>query len=173
MWVKDYMFSQVHTVKPDTSIFDAVNKMVKERTNSLIVVDEEEKPIGVLSSYTLTRAVVPAYLKDDPVFSNFGAEGTFDKYAEKIKCDVVKTYMHSDIHVLSVDDAMIEAAAYAIDAGRRILPVADDEGKLIGAITRTCIKNALYNALHKDCKIDPTNGGYGEECGCGEKKEDK
>lgn len=163
------MFEQVHTVSPDATIFDAVTKMVKEKTNSLIVVDEDRKPLGILSSYTLTRYVVPAYLKDDPIFANFGAEGTFDKYAEKMKCEEVRNIMHTDMHVLSIDDAMIEAAAYAVDAGRRILPVADQDGKLIGAITRTCIKNALYNALHKDCQIDPTNGGYGE-CGCKEKK---
>ena len=172
MWVKDYMFEQVHTVLPDATIFDAVSKMADEKTNSLIVVDEDKKPIGILSSYTLTRAVVPAYLKDDPIFANFGAEGTFDKYAEKMKCEKVKSIMHTDMHILSVDDAMIEAAAYAVDAGRRILPVADPTGKLIGAITRTCIKNASFNALHKDCQIDPSNGGYGN-CACDDKEAEK
>ncbi|MFH1661630.1 MAG: CBS domain-containing protein [Candidatus Falkowbacteria bacterium] len=159
MWVKDYMFNKISTVSKDVNIKEAVKEMVDEKTNSLIVVDKNLKPIGILSSYTLIRNVVPAYLKDDPIFSNFGAEGTFDRYAEKMKNKKVKDIMHTDFHILSKEDTMIEAASYSIKASRRILPVVCKDGKLIGAITRTCIKNALYNALYKDNQINPKNGG--------------
>jgi CBS-domain-containing membrane protein len=70
--------------------------------------------------------------------------------------------MHKDFHALSINDAMIEAASYSISASRRILPVVDENGMLCGAITRTCIKNALYNAIHKGNGINPANGG----CAC-------
>jgi predicted transcriptional regulator len=166
MWVKNYMFCKISTISPDTTIAEAVKRMVEERTNSMIVVDSENKPIGTLSSYTLVREVVPAYLKDDPMFSQFGKEGIFDKYAEKMKDRTVKDLMHTDFHILSEDDAMIEAASYSIKASRRILPVVDKEGKLVGATTRTCIKNALYNAIYKENMIKPDNGGC---CSCNEK----
>ena len=159
MWVKDYMFNKVYTISPDKTISEAVKIMVANKTNSLIVVDENYKPIGILSSRTLIKEVVPAYLKDDPNFSKFGAEGTFDKYANKMKDKKIKYVMHTDTHILSEDDAMIEAAAYSISAARRILPVVDKEGRLIGAITRTCIKNALYNVIYKNQQINPENGG--------------
>ncbi len=159
MWVKDYMFKNVCTISPDTTIGEAVKFMVENKTNSVVVVDENRKPIGTLSSYTLVREVVPAYLKDDPIFSQYGKEGTFNKYAQRMKDGKVRDLMHKDFHILSVHDAMIEAASYSIKAERRILPVVDDEGKLIGAVTRTCIKNALYNTLFKDAPINPENGG--------------
>lgn len=159
MKVKDYMFKKVCTIKADETISDAVEKMVKKGTNSLIVIDEDSKPVGILSSYTLIREVVPAYLKDDPIFSNYGAEGTFDKYAEKTRDKKIEEVMHTDFHVLKEEDAMIEAASYSLQVSRRIMPVVDNEGRLIGAITRTCIKNALYNVLFKDKQIDPRNGG--------------
>lgn len=158
MWVKDYMFTQVCTASPDETIAEAIKKMIENKTNSLIVVDKDRKPIGTLSSYTLIRDIVPAYLKDDPIFSQYGAEGTFDKYAEKYKDHKIGDLMHTDFHILSEKDAMIEAASYSIEAARRILPVVNKEGKLIGAITRTCIKNALYNAIYKDNPINPTEG---------------
>ncbi|PLX27820.1 hypothetical protein C0583_01105 [Candidatus Parcubacteria bacterium] len=167
MWVKDYMFCDVHTIGPEATVAEAVKKMVDEKTNSLIVVDENKKPVGVLSSYTLIRKVVPAYLKDDPVYSNFGAEGTFDKYANLLKDKKIKEVLNGETHILSVDDAMIEAASHSTNAKKRILPVVDADGKLIGAITRTCIKNALYNAIYKDKQINPENGG----CCCKGKKE--
>ncbi|PIP34050.1 hypothetical protein COX69_03695 [Candidatus Falkowbacteria bacterium CG_4_10_14_0_2_um_filter_48_10] len=160
MWVKDYMFKNVCTIFPETTIAEALRVMVEKKTNSLIVVDKNQKPIGTLSSYTLVREVVPPYLKDDPVFSQFGAEGTLDHYAQQFKDRKVSELMHKDFHVLSDKDAMIEAASYAIKASRRILPVADEHGRLIGAITRTCIKNALYNAVFKEQPINP------EPCCC-------
>ena len=166
MRVKDYMFCEFVTIHPDTTIADTVKKMVEEKTNSLIVVDEENKPVGTISSYTLVREVVPAYLKDDPIFSQFGKEGIFDKYAEKMKDKQVKDLMHTDFHILNEDDAMIEAASYSIKVSRRILPVVDKEGKLSGVTTRTCIKNALYNAIYKNEMLEPNNGG----CGCGNEK---
>lgn len=157
------MFKNVCVISADITIAEAVKTMVEKRTNSLIVVDENQKPIGTLSSYTLVREVVPAYLKDDPVFSQFGDEGTFEHYADKFKDEKVSKFMHRDFHILTETDTMIEAASYSIKASRRILPVVDKDGKLIGAITRTCIKNALYNAIFKDNPINPEQN----PCVCG------
>jgi len=77
------------------------------------------------------------------------------------KIDKIKiiALMHPDFHVLSANDSMIEAASYSIMAERRISPVVDAEGKLIGILTRTCIKNALYNAIFPEKPINPINGG--------------
>ena len=166
MLVKDYMFNNVCTAKADMTIAEAVKFMVKHKTNSLIVVDDENKPEGILSSYTIIKNAVPAHLAEDPMFSQFGREGTFDKYAEKIRDDKVGDYMYTDFHKLNDDDAMIEAASYSLKKTLRLLPVVDEAGVLVGAITRTCIKNALYNVLHKDEAINPENGG----CCCEERK---
>lgn len=154
------MFKNVCTVTEDMTIAEVVNFMVEKKTNSLIVVDGANKPIGTLSSYTLAKTIVPSYLKGDPIFSQFGAEGTFDRYADKIKELRIKDVMHTNFHALVEDDTMIEATSYAISDERRTLPVVDKEtGVLVGAISRTCIKNALYNAIHKDKQIDPKKDG--------------
>ncbi len=148
MWVKNYMFSDVCTTSPNTTVQEAIKKMVEKKTNSLVVIDDDNKPIGILSSHTVIREALPSYLEDSPVSANFGVEGTFNKYAVKVADKSVMEIMHTDFHILSEDDAMIEAAAYSVGTHRRILPVADDDGKLIGAVTRTCIKNALFDVLY-------------------------
>lgn len=155
MWVKEYMCDWVDTISEDKTIKEAVEQMVENKTNSLIVVDEEYKPIGLVSSRSLIRAVVPAYLKDDPSYSKYGAEGTFDRYANASKDIKVKEVMFSEFHNLTEDDTMIEAAAYASESSRRAIPVVNSEEKLIGVITRTCIKLALYNSIFKNKKVDP------------------
>lgn len=166
MWVKDYMFTEICTIESDKTLKETVKYMVEKKTNSLIVVDKNI-PVGTLSSHSLIKEVVPAYLKNDPMFSQFGKEGTFDKYAEKAQNKLIKDIMHKDIHTLSENDAMIEAASYSVKSNRRLWAVVNDEGNLIGAITRTCIKNALYNAIYRDEKINPHNGG----CDCRKLKE--
>ena len=152
MWVRDYMSKEFCVISSDKTIEDALVAMVEKKTNSLVVVDEEEKPIGIVSSYTLIKEVVPDYLKGDPIYSNFGAEGTLDKYAVKMKDKKIGDIMHKDFHILSENDAMIEAASYAVEASRRMLPVVDGDGKTIGVINRTSIKNALYDAIRKENK---------------------
>lgn len=147
MWVKNYMCNWVNTISPDKNLSDAVAQMVEKKTNSLIVVDADNKPVGIISSYSLIQTVVPEYLKEDPLYSQFGAEGTFDKYVVENKEKKVEEIMTRNFHALSVEDAMIEAASFSTEGVIRILPVVDAEGKLVGAITRTCIKNALYDAI--------------------------
>jgi predicted transcriptional regulator len=161
MWVKNYMCTWVNKISPDKTLKEAVKQMVKEKTNSAIVVDENDKPIGILSSHIIIKEVVPDYLKDDPTYSKYGAEGTFDKYAKEAKDKKVEDIMHKDFHELSINDPMIEAAAYASKGARRIIPVVDAEGKLVGAITRTCIKNALHNVIFKDDQVDPSDNRDG------------
>ncbi|MCU0678969.1 MAG: CBS domain-containing protein [Planctomycetes bacterium] len=136
-------------ITADKTIAEAVELMVDRKTNGLVVIDGEGKPVGVVSSYTLLKEVVPAYLKGDPTFSQYDAEGVFDRYAARAKDKKIGEIMNGGLHVLSETDAMIEAAAYALEATRRTLPVVDNDGKLVGVMTRTGIKKALYDAIRK------------------------
>jgi len=154
MIVKNYMCDWVNTISEDKTFPEVVKKMSEKKTNSIVVVDEGDKPVGLVSSRTLIKQVIPNYLKD-PTNSMFGAEGTFDRYADKLRDLKLKDFMDTDFHILSQEDAMIEAASYAFKGNQRFMPVADEDGKLIGAVTRTCIKNALYNIFYKDNQVDP------------------
>ncbi|MFH1536988.1 MAG: CBS domain-containing protein [Patescibacteria group bacterium] len=147
MQVKEYMCDWVNTIDQDHTIAEALKLMVDNRTNSLIVVDKENKPKGVVSSHLLIKEIVPEYLKDNELTSQFGAKGTLAKFAKKNKDKKIVDFMYTDFHALDPDDNMIEAATYVVDGARRVLPVVDKDGKLIGAITRTSIKIAMYDAL--------------------------
>lgn len=163
MLIKDYMFKDVNVIGPDETISTAVKKMVDKKTNSLIVVDENNKPIGLVSARTLIKAAVPGYLIEDVKSSAFDAEGTFNKYAKESRCIQIKKIMNKDFHILTEDDTMIEAAAYSLKGALRIIPVASKEtGEIKGAITRTCLKNALYNIIFEEDKINPCDGGRGD-----------
>lgn len=146
----------VNTITKDKTLAEAVKQMIEEKTNGMIVVDDEGHPIGILSSLKVIRETIPSYLKEAS-FSKFGAEGTFDRQAMKVKDKKVEDMMITKFHALSLKDPMIEAAAYAAKSKLRTIPVNDVEGpdgKLVGVITRTCIKNALYDVLFNDSKFE-------------------
>ncbi len=162
MIVKNYMCDWVNTISQEKTFPEVVKQMVEKKTNSIVVVDKNEKPVGMISSRTLIKQVVPSYLEEDPTNSMFGAEGTFDRYADKLKNLKLKDFMDTDFHTLSEDDAMIEAATYALKGRQRFMPVLNKEEKLVGAITRTCIKNALHNVFFKDNQVNPKDNGVGK-----------
>ncbi len=150
MKVRDYMCANVHTIAPNKTLANAVKQMVENKSNSLIVINNN-KPVGLFSSRTLIKAIVPDYLQKDIRSSIFDAEGTFEKYAREAKNKLVSDFMKTDFHTLTDDDTMIEAATYALKGARRIIPVVNKEkGEIVGAITRTCLKNALYDILFKN-----------------------
>jgi len=160
------MCKWVNTIAPNKTLAEAVEQMVEKKTNSMVVIDKNNKPLGLVSAHLLIKQVVPQYLKDDPLYSQFGAEGTFDRYAHRAKNKKVREFMDRDFHTLSEDDAMIEAAAYSLKGRRRMLLVTNKKGILVGALTRTCVKIALYNAIFNDDKIDPKLGSRDKEPEC-------
>lgn len=161
MWVKDYMKDCFNVITGEKTLAEAVKQMVRQKVNSLVVVDPDSRPVGLVTSHVLIKEVVPEYLKGDPTHSQFGAEGTLDRYAQKSKDKQVSDFMYKEFHALSDKDAMIEAASYLVEGDRRTLPVVDGEGKLVGVITRTCVKKALFNSLFPEERIDPK-----EDCDC-------
>lgn len=158
MLVKDYMYNNFHTATADETVSIALKRMVEEKTNSLIVVDEQFRPIGIISSQIIIKEAVPAYLKDDPTYSQYGPEDMLNQCVKQIADKPIHEFMYKEFHSLDEKDSIIEAATYSIDAYRRVLPVVDDmTGRLVGAVTRTVIKNALYEALFPDDKHKQTN----------------
>ena len=144
------MGGSVNTITQDKTIANAVEQMVIEKTNSLIVVDGGKKPIGLFSTRNAIKAIVPEYLQKDVRSSIFDSEGTFEKYAKKAKDMQISECMYTEFHVLTDDDAMIEAAAHMLDGCRRIIPVVGkDSGEIVGSITRTCLKKALNDIFLK------------------------
>lgn len=150
------MYTDVHTANTENTVAEALKYMKQHKTNSLIITDAENKPVGIVSSQILIRAAVPEYLQGDPVYSQYGPEGTMAESLKKIKDRALGDLMYTEFHTLTMDDVIIEAASYSVDSYRRILPVINDDGTLAGAITRTCIKNAMYDTLFEHSESNTT-----------------
>ena len=146
-FVKDWMSQRGLSISKDVSLKEAVQIMIREKTNGLVVT-EDDKVVGIVSSWDLIRHVVPDYLEDEGgSLGSFEAEPEFAKRAQQVAEDKVEKLMTKNVHTVKPDDTLMEAATMLSEHGIRQLPVVDDNFKLIGYINRTDLKAAIGDVL--------------------------
>jgi len=141
--VFDFMTKKPITIRPSYSIFIAISLMSEHKISRLVVVDNENKPIGVI---TLTDATMLSDLLKPVRVVGDG------------KPILVKGLLArpKSVHLLTVGDAMTAspltihededlAVAARLMARHRIsgLPVVNDAGRLTGIITKSDITRAV------------------------------
>jgi CBS domain-containing protein len=108
--VKDIMCKKVITAKEDLSIQQAVQLLNDRHVGSLVVIDDEEKCIGIFTERDAVRIMANRFSADEPL--------------SKI--------MSSHVVTVSIDASFDEAKRLMLSHGIRHLPVIDESGKLIG-----------------------------------------
>ncbi len=121
MKVKEAMNNEVITISPYTLPLEAFEKMYKHGVRRLFVLDNENKPIGVVS-YTDLIGILGT-IKPGP------------QEAEDIK---VSEIMVENVITISADDAIEDAANLMLRADISGLLVMKDENP-VGVITKTDI----------------------------------
>ena len=95
----------VHTISPKASVLDAVDKMCEHRVGSVLVCDDDEKPVGIFSERDLmTRVILERH---DPA---------------KVKISAVMT---AEVVVVDPSTSAQEAMALMTEERCRHLPVVD------------------------------------------------
>lgn len=113
--VKDYMIRKMETVTPDDSVLSAIELMVEHDQGSVIVLDENEKVIGIFTE----RDVLRHYMTNQSKFLHLK----------------VSEVMSSPVHTVPVDMKVSQALTIMNKRNVRRLPVVDEEGKMIGFVS--------------------------------------
>lgn len=113
--VKDYMRKKLETVSPDDSVLSAIELMVEHDQGSVIVVDDNEKVIGIFTE----RDVLRHYLTNQSKFLHLR----------------VSEVMSSPVQTVSVDMNVSEALKVMNKRNVRRLPVVDKNGKMVGFVS--------------------------------------
>jgi CBS domain-containing protein len=149
MLVKDVMSKNVITISPEESISDAIEKMAKNNISGLIVVDNN-KVVGVISESDVLK-VLGSEFPEIKASANL----TFSillllesgvkmiREMKKIGKLKVKDVMSKKVFFVKPEDTILEAARMMSKKDVRRLPVIDEDGKLVGVISRTDILRAL------------------------------
>lgn len=122
--VRDYMRDQLITFKPQTDLFEAINKLIDHRITGAPVVDEQGNLVGLLSEADCLRAILTL------------------TYHEEEMGGIVGDYMVEEVHTIDYEADIIKVAEEFINNRRRLLPVVKN-GKVVGQISRRDVLRAV------------------------------
>lgn len=124
IFVGRLMTSDVITAEPDTRMKEAAATLYEERIGSLVVVDEDNQPAGIITSTDFVRFVAQ------------GGNGN----------STVADHMSREVVTVSAQDDIQTAADRLITYNIHHLPVVDDREGVIGLLSTTDLTAYLSDA---------------------------
>jgi CBS domain-containing protein len=156
--VGDFMTKkeELHTVKPTTTVDEALELLVERRITGFPVVDDDWKLVGVVSDYDLLAldSISGTAQTDTDIFpqvnSTWKTFNEIQKLLSKTNGKIVGDVMTSAPLVVRETTNLEDAARLLLVTKYRRLPVVDSAGKLVGLITRGNVVRAALKIKHTE-----------------------
>lgn len=113
---RDMMVRKLHTVRPETAVYDAIRMLLDRRVSGAPVVDASGKLVGILSERDCIQSVMRAIDGLPPA--------------------TVERVMSKDLITVEEDADFLSVAHVFLTKSVRRIPVVDEAGKLLGQISR-------------------------------------
>ena len=123
--VRDYMATQLVTLRPETEILRAVHTLLMHDIAAAPVVDEAGTLVGILTERDCIEVVLNA-----GYHSEFGGQ--------------VSDYMSTQVQTIDAQDSIVDAAKLFYGQEFHRYPVIED-GRLVGLLSRRDVMRALEN----------------------------
>lgn len=127
--VGDYMDVEVATLSPQTDILGAIDFLIARHVTGAPVVDAERRILGIFTERDCLHLLAAGHNADVPMGN-------------------VASFMTRNVVTVTPDTNIYYAAGVFLSHSFRRLPIVDDEGRLVGAITRFDLVRAM-SANHK------------------------
>jgi predicted transcriptional regulator len=118
MRVRDYMVDKPVMVKSNTDLFEAIHQILVNKISGVTVVDDDQRPIGILSELDCLRAILWATYHEEEVGSH-----------------PVHDYMTATVETVNLNESIIDVAQSMLEHKRRRRPVVDSHGRMVGQVT--------------------------------------
>lgn len=115
MSIEEYSTKHVITALESQTVFDTTKQMRDKNVGSVVVLDSEKRPIGMVTDRDIAVKIV--------------AEG------KDPKSTLLKAFMSQDMVVLSQEKGVFETTKIMSEKGFRRIPIVDSEGKLAGIVS--------------------------------------
>jgi len=126
------------------SVREVCSVLFKCRINSLPIVDKKNHVVGIVAKEDILHLFYPDYKEYiDDMFSTDNIETLDNDFAEIMKRSI-KNVMNRTVMFTRPGTSVMRALARMIARHVEQLPVVNDDGKLIGLVTKGDIFNALY-----------------------------
>lgn len=127
------MNSRLVTVSPQMSVMEAVGLLLKHRISGAPVTDENNNLVGIMSELDCVNHISHSAMNGVP---------------PKLVADLMKT----DVKTVSPDTSLLTIAHIFNETRFRRLPVVDEEGRLLGQISRRDLMRTLYEMMKHERK---------------------
>ena len=145
MLLKDIMTKDVLTLSPNDSLEKAAELFVEHGISGAPVIDAFNNVIGMLTEGDLVTKPLFLMLFDGAIPVNLKK---IQNEVEEMGATTVAQLMTQDVVSLHEYDPVSEAADYMIEKNINRVPVINDEGQLLGIVTRHDIVRATYLEHH-------------------------
>lgn len=145
--VRDVMTSDPRTVTPDTYLKDVAEEIIEERYSGLPVVDEDGALVGLLEVGDLLPQPSQVPFSKVPVLEFEGEwidEDDLDKFVDGLENLTVEQVMRTDLPTVEADLPLGQMIEKLVEDRTRRLLVVDEDGALLGVVTRTDLLKAFY-----------------------------
>lgn len=146
MEVKDIIKDPV-LITETASFKEAVEKMTREKTNALLVVNDAGELVGEVTISELLKAIVPDYLSGDSISAHFVDNEAFAEDVTDAAETEVQYFMSRNVTPVTLDEELMVVAIKAIKYKTVRIAVVDEHNKPIGIISRRGLKHIIGDAL--------------------------
>lgn len=143
MKVKDIMTREVITVTEEKTVEEVVDIIIKNKISGVPVVNEDNEIIGIVSEsdliYKEKEISTPTFV---PILEGYILLDSVKKFQEKLKKKIaykVKDIMSEPVIKVTEDEEVKEVVNIMIDKKVNRVPVINDDGKLVGIVSRSDI----------------------------------
>jgi CBS domain-containing protein len=153
MRIESCMKRNVVSIPLDSSIGEAAQVMVKKHIGILPVVDDCNRPVGVVHMSDLLSLELPDFIEliDDLDFvHDFGAVETTRPSLDKLGQPVGS--IMQPVNAIEEDSGLIRSYALMINDDLYDMPVTDGTGQLVGIVSRVDIGTSVLSMWPKGDK---------------------
>lgn len=132
--VKEIMIREVPHLKANDTLYNVWKKMKETKQSGLVIINDENKVVGVLTQHDLLASRIswlPLALKDD--------KGKHTLY--------VSDLMNKHVHTLNENVTVLEASKQMLKYRIGLMPVVNEEEKIVGVVNRRILVELLSDAL--------------------------
>jgi CBS domain-containing protein len=145
----EIMDSTMPSVSPDADARNAIELLAKTEKGAIPVIDEERRVVGIVSESDLVLSDeesdlhLPHYLNIMGGIVFVGSMKGFEERLDKAFATKVSELMSADPVVVNDYSSAETVARRIADTHHNHLPVVDDDGRLVGMVTRADALAAL------------------------------
>lgn len=130
-------------INENISFGEALEAMDKNKTNTLLVTNDDGELSGEVTMTDILEAIVPNNLNGDQVMDRLYTDEGLRVAVKDAFDKPVSDFMSVDFTALETNDNMLNVIATAIAHNRSSIPVVDIDNRPVGIISRRGLKHII------------------------------